>query len=315
MPVRSRLLLPLAAFSGVSFALMGLAYRLGQPRGTYATHILLVCSLLGAMVFGLRSLRCSWRTVPAIVVVLGLLAGVSQYGVILLIQRAMTLGPMSAVWCAAMLGFIPTVIYSYIFLGERMGLHHYAAMAAAIGCIIAASLGQAGDPLPGGPSSGEKAVVFGLLLLAMLVVSGVVNTALKHLSTRTCDAVRTYTDGYGEIYLLFLYVSIAGCIAVHLLVTGGYTAPLGDMLSLGLLAGVGSVGGLASMSIATRASAAAVFPVSGVASIVATAFIGAVWFGEQVDACWLASMGLGVATVVLASFQSKRTSPACAPAR
>jgi len=139
-------LIPVAGLSGVAFSLIGIAYRMGQPRGIVPAHVMACIAAVGSVVFGVRAAMLPLADVPLVVIGLGVAAGVTQYVLVRVIKAALDKGPLSPAWCALTLSFLPTVAFSSIFLGERVTLMHGLALVAGIACVLAASGCQSSPP-------------------------------------------------------------------------------------------------------------------------------------------------------------------------
>ena len=58
----------------------------------------------------------------------GILGGLGQYAAVKMLAGALRLGPLSPLWCMVSLAFVPTLVYSALFLGEGLKHLQYAAI-------------------------------------------------------------------------------------------------------------------------------------------------------------------------------------------
>ncbi len=296
--------LPLAAASGLFFAIIGVAYRYGEDRRTRPLHILLVASVLGAAFFGLRSLG-QWTSAPPRVWLWGLAAAGTQYALVQLLWVGLRMGPLSPLWCAMMLGFVPIIVMASIGLGEPLTAMDLLAVAAASGCVVAGAFKE--RPGPENPLSHtrrwRRKLIYGLVLLAAMLLNSTAGLAMKYLNYApvgldgVSDAAR-----YGDVFRASLYLALAGLLGGQLVVRRRFGAPLGWALGLGTIAGVGSVAGLWTLSVASAGPAALVFPLSNVVSILVASAASVTLFPERADRVWFATVGLGVLAAGLATW-------------
>ena len=294
----------LAALSGMCFSVMGFAYRVGAGRGVSAIHVVGVCGVVGTVVFGARALA-GIDGAPPLVLGLGLAAGVTQYGVAHLLRTAIRLGPLSPMWCVLMLGFIPVTAYAYVALGEAPSALQYAAVAAGVGCVVAASLTKRGMPNPKGeaPPKEPHRLRYAALLVALLLLNSVSNVCVKELATRPDGGGATLMARFNDVFLAVLYAGIAVSVALRQAVTRDRLPPWRWTLVLGGAAAGGSVAGMFLLVRCAVLPAAVVFTVNSVASIVFTAVVVAMFMGEARTRSWYAALACGVLAVVLANGQ------------
>jgi hypothetical protein len=292
----------LAALAGMCFSLMGFAYRLGTGRGVSAIHILGVCGVVGAAVFGARALT-GVGGAPPLVLGLAAVAGVTQYATARLLRTAIRLGPLSPLWCVLMLGFIPVTAYAYVALGEAPSAFQYAAVAAGVGCVLAASLTQRAAPgaQGGAPAQEPHRLRYAALLVGLLLFNSVSNICVKELATRPDGQGGTLMARFHDVFLAVLYVGIAASVAVRQVAAREPLPPWRWTLLLGGMAAAGSVAGMSLLVRCAALPAAMVFTVNSVASILFTAVVAAALLGEARTRSWYAALGCGVLAVVMAN--------------
>jgi len=299
--VPSEWLVPLAAVSGVCLSLIGLALRLGQTRGVHPVHIWFFAGLMCAAAMAAMGWPVQWGSVPARVWVMGALTGLSQCAMLKIVRAALARGSLSPVWCAIMLGLIPVLIYGMAAVGERPTALHFGAIASALACIVVASAGHKGDAAAPALARARQKLIFGLLLIGLMLLNGVMGIAMKDLSSRGPGDGQSYMSGYREVFLLVVYVCMAAGSGLQFLVKRRFGAPVRASILLGLLAATGSVLGMVLMCIAARAPAAVAFTTNSVSSILAAALISALALREKVTPTWVATVMLATLTVLLAN--------------
>ena len=325
MPLPQSLLIPVAGLSGVAFALIGIAYRMGQPRGIVPAHVMVCIAAVGSIIFGVRAAMLPLREVPLMVIALGVSAGLTQYVLVRVIKAALDLGPLSPAWCALTLSFLPTVAFSSIFLDEHMTPMRGLALAAGIACVLAASACQSSPPSPlSEAGEGEKKaplptlgkgaggdedrpaqhhpsrIAYVGVLLLIPTFNCVSQIAIKVMGKPNAAGV-SINDRFSAVFLFLLYFVIGAGLVIELLVTRNYRVPLLRTAGLGLMAAFGSTAGMTGLTACSALPAATLFPVSNVVSILVAAIVSTLAFGERRSPAWFATIGLGVLAVVLAN--------------
>jgi hypothetical protein len=311
----------LPALAGVSLSLIAVAYRLGQPRNVTPLDLLGVCSVMGAAVFAALFVRTgvALASIPAQVWLWGVLAGLGQYAAVKMFAGAMRLGPLSPLWCMVSLGFIPTLVYSAAFLGEALRPLQYAAIAASILCVVAASAkpDPAGGPphglagLPADGRAGWRTGPSGRLLYLVMLAAILLSNGVLPMSQRATNAHAQGLDGagaaYGHLLLLLCYFTLVVAAVLDAAVTKRPRGTAGDLVLLGLLTGVGSICGLALLN--ACASSAIVFAIQGIVQILVVAVVSLLAFGERTSPSWYGTIVLGVLAVTLANWNAMTDRP------
>lgn len=293
--------LPLAALSGACFALIGVAYRYGEDHDTQPHHILLVCAIVGAGLFGAMSLD-QWDSAPSRMWLWGLGAGLSQYALVKLLGVGLRMGPLSPLWCALMLAFVPVILFAAVAHGEPLGRMDLLAVLAAGACVVTGSFKKQVEVSQAarGPA-GARRWLYGLVLLGAMLLNSVANVAMKVLNHGD-EAGGSNVALYGNVFRASLYAGLGLAIVSEMLLRRRFGAPLGWTLGLGTVAACGSVAGLWALSVAAAGPAAMVFPLSNAVSIVVASVASVTLFPEKADRIWLATVGLGVLAAALATW-------------
>jgi hypothetical protein len=296
----------LAALSGASIGLIGVTYRLAQPRGLLPLDILGACCVLGTAVFGATFWTSGGHvpSMPASLWAWGLVAGLGQYAAVKLFGVALRYGPLAPAWCVVSLNFVPTMVYSAMFLSEELLPLQYAAVAASALCVVVASI----KPEPGGTARAAWPVgrlarqsLYLAILVGIFVANSLLPVAIRELGEQKAALGELLGRQYGHFLLLQCYVVLMVCGLLDTALSGRLRASPKALALLGLLAGTGSVCGLALLQLC--ASSTMAFPVASISQIVMVAVISVLAFRERPTATWYGTIALGVLAVVLASWQ------------
>ena len=301
------MLIPVAGLSGVAFSLIGIAYRMGQPRGIVPGHVMVFIAAVGSIVFAVRSAGLPLGDVPLLVIALGVAAGLTQYVLVHVMKAALHMGPLSPAWCALGLSFLPTIAFSSISLGEQMTTMRGLALIAGIACVLVASACQ--HPPPARPmpviggrdrvQSASRLAYVGVLLL-IPTFNCVTQISIKVLGRPNAEG-GSMADRFGTVFLLLMYSVIGTSLVIELLVTRNYRVPLLHTAGLGFMAAAGSTIGMTGLTACAALPAAILFPLSNVVSILVAAIVSTAAFGERRSLAWYGTVGFGALTVVLAN--------------
>ncbi|MBN1478006.1 hypothetical protein JXA47_14720 [Candidatus Sumerlaeota bacterium] len=292
-------LLSLPILSGIAFAFIGIAYRRGQQRGLTALHIVFHMGLWGAVFFALGTGPERWTEAPMIILTLGLVGGITQWLTAILIGWALRLGPLSPMWCALNLTFLPVTLHSAVMFHEPVPPVKIAGLGLAVATVILASL-RTRDP-EDEPSQLVSAPLYGLLLVALLLFNSVMHVSIKHLGTVEISEGETLMTAFGPVFFTCLYVALLIPIAVQHALQRDRRALSRRGWVWGSVAGIGSIGGVGFLALSASLPGAVVFTLSAVFSILGAGIASVTLFGEQANRIWFAMMGAAVASVVLVS--------------
>jgi len=292
----------LAVVSGIFFSIIAVAYRLGMSRGVVPLHILGSVSVVGTAYFLILSWGALGEGAAIRAIAFGLAAGAAQYVILPLMRAGLRAGPVSPLWCALMLAFVPIALYSALVRHEPIDGFQVAALGVAAACIVLATFGQGGSsPAVPGRSAGHHRLRYAGILVGMLLLNAINGVFLKELDFAKDAAGVSLKDRFGLLYLAMLYAGILGGVLADQVVTRRSFPPWRWTLLLGAMAAIGSIVGSNLLMVAASLQAAVVFPVNAVASIVSTAVLASVFLGERRTWSWYASLGCGLAAVVLAN--------------
>jgi drug/metabolite transporter (DMT)-like permease len=244
----------------------------------------------------------------------------TQYLAVKLVAMGLKAGPLSPVWCAVSLTFVPVTLYATAVFSEPLGAMRGLGVVAAMGCVVMASMGQDEAAGRAGLSSWRGRALYGALLVTILLANSVSDVAMKEMGTRTVSGVAgaaSYVKQYGDLFVTLLYAFLAAGVVGDMVVRrkgrepGMATGRLKVALGLGVVAAVGSIGGIWLTQQFAGSHAAMAFTVRGAASILAASVVSVIAFRERFSRRWVGTVGLGVLAVVMAApwGQSQSTRP------
>ncbi len=301
----------IASLSGISFAGLGTAYKLGQTRGISTAHVVLGVSIVGAAACApaLAESAAPWP-----VYLVGVVAGLTQYLTIRLIARGLAVSSLSVVWCVVALSFLPVIPYTCILFQKSLVPPQYFALASAVACVFLASFGRSSLRTPSslpvrvsaGPSCDpappdcpvrpqSRALVLGVLV-AVLLCNSVSNMIQSHLSLVPA-AGEKFIDRYGSLWMFILYATIAFSAFVDLGLRRKLKCPFKIAALLGLGGGLCSVCGIRLQNLV--AGRPMTYAMNGAVGIVAAAVLSVLLFRERPTRWWWGIIAFGVAAVAL----------------
>lgn len=286
-----------AVLSGLSFALIAVAFRWAQDRSVRPIIVSTSLGLFGAVAFATQC-RGDWLSAPIRVWVAAVASGSTQYLMARLIRAALRRGPVASFWCAANLGFLVVVAYSSACLREAMGAMQVAAVAAGVAGVVAASF-TGGKGAVRSIRQGSR-LAYALILAGLLLTSGVMGSAIKDLSVRViADDGGTMLTVHGNTFFVVAYGVLGLLGAADVAAGGGLHATFRQVLPVGLLAGVATTVGMFFLALAAPHPAAVVFTVSSATSILFASSLSLVLFRERPTPAWCATVAFTTLALLL----------------
>lgn len=299
MPIQ--LMIALAA--GLAFSLIAVAYRSNAARSVPPCFVGAGMGLAGALWFGFRSFAgaaAPGPEAPALVWGWGVANGAAQGIVVWLYREGMRRGPLGPVWCAGNLTFVTPAIVSVGLLGERLSGLQMAGMAAAFLCVTVSSLGHGEEPGEGGvrrATAGQR-LVYGSILLGLVLLTGLVGVALKHMAAVARDGA-PLNPRFNDCFMLGMYGVLLAVTGTEVWRHGFPKTGAGRVGWNGLMASTGSVLGMVLTARISGLPGGVGFAVIAVASVLGGALITAFVFRDRRGPAWYATLLLAVASVVL----------------
>lgn len=280
--------------AGMAFGLMTTVYRLGQEKGVPIQPIVLIVSWAGAVYYVVSTWPAPFWDAPWQVWGLGIVVGLSQYLMVLLIAIALRNGPLSPVNCALFLGFVLIILMARIVWHETLSLTQEVGVFMAVLCVICASFQTDDNQKSDSPPRTVRTwLLYASILGSLFIVNAVSNGAFKVLGMLPTSGAESYANLYGKHYLTTLYLTMGLCLGLDILLSTRSQGPLRWRIGLGLVAGIGSIIGMSSMRLCASLPAAFTFPVVALTLILGGALVSVFYFGERTTRAWWAMMTSG----------------------
>lgn len=296
-------LLPIAAYAlpsaaGILFAIIGLAYRLGQARGISTPIVVWHMGCAGMLWFGFQAFSHGLPEAPPRVWVLGVSSGICQMVSILFVSMALARGPLSPIWCAMNLIFVPVIGYAALVLGQSVSPGKMIGVVAAVASVLVGgvALGDDGESAGGRlPVSLRRRLAYAVILLGALLSNSLLQIGITDLGGRGL------MGGHGELFFMLVYAAMVlpfGIMFLGRRTRGVYSR---KALECGAMAAIGSIGGMALLGLSSIYPASVVFTLSSILSLIGGGVFSVALFGERMTRPWFAMLGLAVLAVVLVS--------------
>lgn len=280
----------LSVLAGAAFALDGVVYRFGAQVHLSSRQIFLPIAVLSALFFALAARH---ESAPLWLWLLAAAAGLSQYLMIWTIHFALRRGPLTPMWCALMLCFVPVILYAAIFLHEPLRRPHVLAILAAGGAVAAAARSNSGSDTTGKKRIGWRYVV---ILLFLVGLNGFSNIALKMASAVGGGAAFA---GAGNLYMAIFFGAPALAVVLEFVCSGKWPKPSRVLIGTTLVGAGGCSAGMGLLALVVTAPAALVYTAMNSASILTAGIVSAWYFREPRSPAWYAMMALSATAIAL----------------
>ena len=285
----------IAIAAGFCLAGMGIAICAGTARGAHLSQLYLVIGVAGCIFFATRATGETFP--PAIVVLLAMAGSLSQYASLHCLRSALAQGPITAVWSAAALGFLPVSIYAAVKLGESFMFSDIVSLAAGVGCVLLASTLQDGSR-SGTAAIPHRPLHFAALLFGLLLLNGLLSIFIKQLATISDANGASLLARHQYIFLALVYAGLVTCLGFEQILTRRPWACPGPSFRFGLVAAVGSMSALWLLGRVAHHPATFVFTTCTMAQIAGTFLLAAVLLGEKCTRRWFAVIGLAMLSIL-----------------
>ncbi len=290
----------MAILAGFSFAVIGVSLRAGTQRGAHLLHLVTVSAVIGTVYFCAR-FAASGGVPQLSVIVLGLIAGITQYVATRIMDRALKAGPLTPLWCAMMLNFMPVTVYACLALGETLSIWQVGTIVTAVGCVVvAAGMAHEEKAACGSAPLPRQRWVYGGILAVVFICNSFLSIAIKYMAMMPAKGGGTLMSAYSDAFMVVMYASILGLLLVDQLVTKRPMMNPRYVLGFGLVCGMGSVGGVSLLARCAAFPAALVFTVCTIASLLFTSLVATFFLGEKRNLRWYIVVGLAILAVLLA---------------
>ena len=197
----------IAILSGLLGGFGGIGYKISGSGKVNALQSASVLAFFGVIFFGIRAAMFGeWQSLTWQMVVLTIVTGIAQYLGQIMLKVTLDMGPLSLVWCAAALQFMPAIIFSYFAYNEPFTVFYLLALAALFAAIVSASFGQ---EKPADDKLRTPAWLFGLALLAMLTLFSSCAIAMKFgWYYHVPGSSESLMQNNGNVFFCLLYAAI-----------------------------------------------------------------------------------------------------------
>jgi hypothetical protein len=294
----------LAAVSGLSLSLIGIAFRLGQSKNVVPLHIATSMGICGMIFFGVQMDWGLMKEIPLFIYGLALINALGQIVAMELTKASLKRGPLSPVWCALNLNFLVVIIYAAVVYQEAVHLFQALALVSGLLCVVAASNLENEDGGDGKETALKDKILYGLMLIIILFSNSIVFLTIRDLGSRMVPGdVVSYLGKYLPNIYFILYAMMALVCGTVVSFQKIKPESTGTLIRLGLMGGVGSIAGLFLLSLCAPYPAAFVFTINGMITILAGALASVFFFGEKRTTAWYFTIGFGILAVILANLK------------
>jgi len=284
----------LVIFIGALYAGCGVAYKIGSEGKVPSIESAVTLSFFGFILFGLMGYS-EWSTMTPGLYLAGALFGLTQFLGCRLILNALKMGPLSPVWCAQSLSFVPVIIYSALFLGESFSSFQYISLVATFGAILAAAWGGGGKHVAGL----RQHLVFGAVLVTILVSLSVLSLGLKFCSAHTeVGTTASISDLHGNALMALTYLFIGLCGFVDLTLRKAWVVNRQAVTSGALLTVCALSAFALTLSIVSKVPAVLLFAGSSAVSILGACLISTFCFREKRTTGWYLTLGMSLLAIL-----------------
>ena len=289
-----------AVLSGVSMGVGGLTYRYAATGRVLPIQLNAVLGVCGSILFAWLA-RDQWRDFSLVACCFGVAGGVSQYAAIWLLRCAMKRGPLAPAWCAMSLGgFVPVIIFSFLFMGETPSFFQGLSLLCGCGTIAAAAAGQGRrDDRPSGRDALRDGAVYAACLVMLLLMIGMLNVLLKYATVlHRTNAAQNLLQTQGNVLMTFVYLGMAGCCIADLTLHRQWVVNR-YALGGGAVCTLGALGTYLIILSVIDLPAIRIFVLNSTASILTVALGAALIFREKPTRTWYFVVAFSILAVVL----------------
>ena len=289
----------LSVFAGISYSLDGVAYRYAEKFAINSRQLLFPITLTSSLVFLVFAWqeRASWQLLA-----IAAAGGASQYLLAFFYQLALRHGPLTPMWCALMLCFVPVILYAGIFLKETVGIFQVGSIVLAAVAVIAAAYSNRSEPVS--PEKSRKkfgiSLFYVMILLVLTGLNGFSNIALKMASA--LHGGEEY-KGAENLYMTVFFGTSAVLIFLEFLFTRKWPRFSRHLVGATLMGAGGCSVGMWLLSLVVTAPAALVFTAMNTASILSAGVLSVTLFGEKRSPAWYCMVVSAIGAIVLSNLK------------
>ena len=261
----------------------GIGYKIGGMGNVYPIQAAAFLSVFGTVIFGLLGWN-EWQNLTLFTVLGGAVFGLTQYLGIRLLRVALKLGPLSPAWCAQSLNFIPVILYSRLFLGEKLSFWQNFALFFTICAILAAACNTSGGKKT---ESLKGRLLYGGLLIAILVCISILNVGLKYAAvTIPAGGNGTLLAINGNLIMCFTYIFIGLGSSLDLTLSHSWQINKYAWIGGGIVTVCALCSFILALIVVPRAPAVVFFALSNASSILTAGLLSTFFMKEKRTFSW-----------------------------
>ncbi|MCR4575743.1 MAG: hypothetical protein K5787_18445 [Lentisphaeria bacterium] len=300
----------IAILSGLLGGFGGVGYKISGSGKVNALQSASVLAFFGVIFFGIRAAMFGeWQLLTWQMVVLTIVTGVAQYLGQIMLKVTLDMGPLSLVWCAAALQFMPAIIFSYFAYNEPFTVFYLLALAALFAAIVSASFGQ---EKPADDKLRTPAWLFGLALLAMLTLFSSCAIAMKFgWYYHVPGSSESLMQNNGNVFFCLLYAAIFTFCTADVIIRKTLHFSVKGWIG-NLMLAFGTILQFTLQKSVLHLPAALLFALSCSASILFTCIISTTFFHEKRTRSWYLTLLfalLAISFMALSPSQHKKNTP------
>ncbi|NLB54562.1 MAG: EamA family transporter [Lentisphaerae bacterium] len=294
----------IAVISGIFFALLTVGYEGGKARKVPPQLIGFAVGLVGLLFFFTRWLifrKSPDTSVPALLLVCGLFAGLIQGAIPYLIAPGRRRGPYTPINASMNLSFVPTVICSVLVLHEKLTLIGGLGLILALSSVVTGSMAATPDVSEQQPVrkvSGRMRLEYLLILIMIMLATGTTTTIMKYMESQKLQPDINYLDAFQDLFFLSFFLALFTPNTGEFVRYVKKGVNIKPFLILGTTAGLGSSTGFILLVYAARLPAGLGFATASVTTIFAGALICTIIFKERRSPVWYISLLLAMLAVL-----------------
>ncbi|MBR6056991.1 MAG: hypothetical protein IKP58_02350 [Victivallales bacterium] len=300
----------IAILSGLLGGFGGIGYKISGSGKVNALQSASVLAFFGVIFFGIRAAMFDeWQSLTWQMVVLTIVTGVAQYLGQIMLKVTLDMGPLSLVWCAAALQFMPAIIFSYFAYNEPFTVFYLLALAALFAAIVSASFGQ---EKPADDKLRTPAWLFGLALLAMLTLFSSCAIAMKFgWYYHVPGSSESLMQNNGNVFFCLLYAAIFTFCTADVIIRKTLHFSVKGWIG-NLMLAFGTILQFTLQKSVLHLPAALLFALSCSASILFTCIISTTFFHEKRTRSWYLTLLfalLAISFMALSPSQPQKNTP------
>ena len=298
----------IALLSGFMNGVGGVGYKVAARGRISALQTAAAISVLGLAYFSFRAcMQGEWAHADWRIAAMGVGSGLGQYFAMVFFAWALRRLPLSLVWCANGMEFMPVILASWLFFGERMSVWRWMGLIALLAAIVVTSFfGEEDGALKEKGKAAARRAPFYItmaVLVAMPLCFGMLDTCMKWGCRMPLSATdpTPLMDATQNVFMALVYLAMAVTCGAHVTVCRAWT-----MTRLGgfgcLLAAIPTVAffGL-KLVIVADAPATVTFALTSSTSMVACALLSSAFLQEKRNACWYCTLAFCILAIFLIS--------------